>query len=99
MERYYQSYQLVNMSNECRFVSLFFMRGAYCYTFPPKPMDRSSARSFPRPIRRKETLSSVDADEGRHSAILTSQTIFITFNFYRCRTSEASLENSGSSIP
>jgi hypothetical protein len=44
-------------------------------------MNRSSAKSLLRLIRIKENLSSVDADEGRHSATLTSQTISPSLTF------------------
>jgi hypothetical protein len=59
-------------------MSLFYLRGAYYYTQLPKPNGSVFRKTLLRLIRRKESLSSADADEDRRSAILDSNAIFFT---------------------
>jgi hypothetical protein len=78
---------------------LLSMRGAYNRTFLPKPNKSAFGEIFSEAICIKEILLSVDAEECRHSAALTSHTIFSTLIFHRCRTSQVSREKSGSLVP
>jgi hypothetical protein len=71
----------------------------YDYTSLPKPKGPVFDEIFSETICVKEILLSADAEECRHSAALTSHTIFATLIFHRCRTSQVSREKSGSLVP
>ena len=72
---------------------------AYDYTSMLKLKGSTFDEIFSETICIKEILLSTDAEECRHSAALTSHTIFATLIFHRCRTSQVSREKSGSLVP
>ena len=75
------------------------MCGAYNRTFLPKPKESALSEIFLEAIFVKEILLSANAKECRHSAILTSHTIFVALVFHWCRTSQVSQEKTGSLVP
>jgi hypothetical protein len=72
---------------------------AYDYTSLPKLKGPTFGEIFSETICIKEILLWTNAVKCRHSATLTSHTIFSTLIFHRCRTSQVSWEKSGSLVP